>query len=449
MPITSISKTAGAASMECGGTVDINLAVSAAPGTVDERVAIALLLDRSGSMAGTPMLHLKAGAREFVDIIAEANEQSGGMYEMGLISFAADVTTDAPLTGNVQTLGPAIDALEAKGNTNQADAFARAGAMLRGLSGKKVAVMFTDGMPTVGGDPAVQADELKANGVEIFCIGLRGSDGLNDATLAAWASAPSQDHVLLAPTASQLEEAFEALARRLVEAGARDITVQDVLGPQFTVLSVGQPSVGWAEAQDARTVVWHMEELAAGAPQTAVLRIVAVHTGEETGTLLLNQAATLTAEGGVNMQFDSLSVEVNCDAPEQEIWPEPCVPLACVCAPSGGGVVTADVGAVEVADSGGMLLIDACLKHVCPGKRILLGVWVTRETQEGCQLCGFKTYELQPNTGTQACDVHVKGLRFLLAPQHGCGCADTHCYQVYAMAQAMEEGTCPCMPLEP
>lgn len=47
-----------------------------------------------------------------------------------------------------------------------------------------------------------------------------------------------------------------------------------------------------------------------------------------------------------------------------------------------------------------------------PGKRILLGVWVTRETPDGCQMCGFKSYELQPNTGTVVRDIVVKGLRF-------------------------------------
>ena len=37
------------------------------------------------------------------------------MYEMGLISFAAEATTDVPLTGNIQTLNAAIEGLEAKG----------------------------------------------------------------------------------------------------------------------------------------------------------------------------------------------------------------------------------------------------------------------------------------------------------------------------------------------
>ena len=64
-------------------------------------------------------------------------------------------------------------------------------------------------------------------------------------------------------------------------------------------------------------------------------------------------------------------------------------------------------------------------------------------------MCGFKSYVLQPNTGTAARDIAVKGLRFLLPPQvDGCGCGDSQCYQVYAAAQAMDEGRLPVHPAE-
>ena len=178
-----------------------------------------------------------------------------------------------------------------------------------------------------------------------------------------------------------------------------------------------------------------------------MLRIVALHTGEGNGNLALNEAATLTADGGVSMQFAPLTVYVDCGEPAGEIWPEPCVPAACVCT-SAGGVVTADVGTVSMTGTGGLLMINARLKNVCPGQRILLGVWVTRETPDGCQMCGFKSYELQPNTGTVVRDIVVKGLRFLLPPPEpeSCSCGDSQCYQVYAAAQAVDEGACPCIP---
>lgn len=320
--------------------------------------------------------------------------------------------------------------------------------MLQGFDGKKVAVMFTDGMPTVGGDPAPQADELKAGGVEIFCIGLRGSDGLDEDTLRAWVSPPPEDHVLLAPTASELEEAFEALARELLEAGARNVVVRDILGPQFTVLSVEQPSVGWAEAQDARTVVWRMDELAANAPQTAVLRIAALHTGEGNGNLALNEAATLTADGGVSMQFAPLTVYVDCGEPAGEIWPEPCVPAACVCTSAGGRRGDGRCGHRQHGGHGRPADDQRAAEKRMPGQT----------HSAGCVGDARNAGRLP--------DVRLQKLR--AAAQHRDGCAG-YCgegpalfaaparagklqlrrqpvLQVYAAAQAVDEGACPCIP---
>ena len=259
----------------------------------------------------------------------------------------------------------------------------------------------------------------------------------------------------------QLSAAREVAAWRELEAQRRDVPRKWVVTDEQIVeackreprsiddLFMVRGLSDRLSTKDARTVVWRMDELAANAPQTAVLRIVALHTGEGNGNLALNEAATLTADGGVSMQFAPLTVYVDCGEPAGEIWPEPCVPAACVCTSAGGGVVTADVGTVSMAGTGGLLMINARLKNVCPGRRILLGVWVTRETPDGCQMCGFKSYVLQPNTGTAARDIAVKGLRFLLPPQAdgcGCGCGDSQCYQVYAAAQAMDEGACPCIP---
>lgn len=50
----------------------------AAPDVVNNPVDIALVLDRSGSMTGTPMMHLKAGAKEFIDIVMK---RTGGRME--------------------------------------------------------------------------------------------------------------------------------------------------------------------------------------------------------------------------------------------------------------------------------------------------------------------------------------------------------------------------------
>ena len=72
-------------------------------------------------------------------------------------------------------LKQAVDALQAQGNTNHADAFTQAGTLFGATMRKKVLVIFTDGETTVGPDPAPIAAALRDDDVEIYCIGLRAA----------------------------------------------------------------------------------------------------------------------------------------------------------------------------------------------------------------------------------------------------------------------------------
>ena len=62
--------------------------------------------------------HLKAGAQQFVRILAEnTGAPAGGDIEggstAGLVSFAASATIDQPFTTHIQALNTAIEALQA------------------------------------------------------------------------------------------------------------------------------------------------------------------------------------------------------------------------------------------------------------------------------------------------------------------------------------------------
>jgi von Willebrand factor type A domain. len=56
-------------------------------------VEIMLVLDRSGSMAGTPLANLKTAAKNFVDFFQDTQSKD----KMGLITFATGVKVDLPL----------------------------------------------------------------------------------------------------------------------------------------------------------------------------------------------------------------------------------------------------------------------------------------------------------------------------------------------------------------
>ena len=136
-------------------------------------------------MAGTPLVNMKAGAKTFIDIIAQSTGgqptgEIGAGSRIGIVSFADTATQDTQMITSVETLKDAVDALSAGGSTNHADAFAQATALFSPSSGNaKVIVMFTDGNTTTGVPPAPVAAAARAQGIVIYCIGLVGSDGVD------------------------------------------------------------------------------------------------------------------------------------------------------------------------------------------------------------------------------------------------------------------------------
>ena len=93
-------------------------------GAADMRpVEIMMVLDRSGSMAGTPMRDLKVAAKSFLDFFADTQNRD----KCGLISFATSVRVDRALNTNfVAPLKTAITNMVAENYTNSEDAIDQA-----------------------------------------------------------------------------------------------------------------------------------------------------------------------------------------------------------------------------------------------------------------------------------------------------------------------------------
>ena len=77
MGITNANKEISTARISCEETFNIKLSLTASPDIVSNPTDIVLLLDRSQSMAGSPLANLKNGVKKFIDIIADA---TGGKH---------------------------------------------------------------------------------------------------------------------------------------------------------------------------------------------------------------------------------------------------------------------------------------------------------------------------------------------------------------------------------
>lgn len=99
--------------------------------STDNPTDIVLVLDRSGSMSGSPLANMKIGADTFIDIIDKStdNAQDGNIgsgSRIGIVSFADTASANTQLITSTAALKTAVHSLTAGGSTNHADAFAEA-----------------------------------------------------------------------------------------------------------------------------------------------------------------------------------------------------------------------------------------------------------------------------------------------------------------------------------
>lgn len=418
MGITNSDKQIDTDSIDCGGTLKVTIAISAAPDISSNPTDIVLVLDRSGSMAGSPLENMKLGAKTFIDIIDEATDNSrggniGSGSRIGIVSFASTAQENTQLITSADTLKDAVDSLTAGGSTNHADAFSKAIQMFDPLSAnEKVIVMFTDGKTTAGPPPEPVAEAAKASGVVIYCIGLIGTSGIDVDTLNEWASDPDATHVAVTPDDSKLEELFRDLAANISRTGATNIVIDEVIHPDFEITNILPPTEGDAVQTDSNTIQWKIEKLGVSGEESAVLEFYIRHISQQPGEKEVNKSISYSDDEGNKVTFPNPRVTVECGG---EVTPEPCPKPVDITIGGCQDFAVIDAGDVYLDSQGRILQLNVTIKNVCPGKRVALAVILTEVDDKGKEHPrGMKTFTIPAHNRPGCHDVQVKCIEFVL-----------------------------------
>ena len=418
MGVTNSNKVISTDRITCDGALRVTLALTAAPDIVSNPTDIVLMLDRSGSMIGSPLADMKLGAKSFIDLIDEATDslkdgQIGSGSRMGIVSFSNTAVADTQLITSVDALKSAVDSLTAGGSTNHADAFAKATQLFDpNSSNAKVMVMFTDGNTTIGAPPAPVAAAARAQGIIIYCIGLIGSDGLDISALNNWATDPDASHVAVTPDAADLEELFAELAANISKPGATDIVINEVVNSDFIITSILSPTKGTATMLDSHSLRWNIMQLGVTSSESASLDFFVRHVSQEPGTKLVNQSITYSDSEGNVVSFPKPTVAVECSI---VVHPEKCPEPVELTVESCQDSVLVDMGDVYMESQGQIIQMDVTIKNVCPGKRVALAAILTEVDRDGMEYQrGMKAMTIPAHSSSMCRDILVKCIRFVV-----------------------------------
>lgn len=314
------NKTLSPGAIDCDGTTTVTLSLTGTNGIAGEPADIALVLDRSGSMNGTPLSDLKTAANTFADIIDEATDGSldgtiANGTRIGVVSFASGASTDQGLTANANAVKAAVNGLSAGGNTNHEAAFQAAAAMLAGGSSNDIVIMMTDGVTTAGGNPDDDAASLKSGGAELYMIGL-GSFSSSD--LNTWSSDPDSDYVFTSASSSDLQEIFENIGAAIVAPAATGVQVVDTVSSHFSISgeSASKGSIGVV----GQVVTWTIDELG---QETVTATFEATHDNTTAGGIEnVNVSVVYSDDLSHSVTFPNPTVEVHGCAADIDLAPD-------------------------------------------------------------------------------------------------------------------------------
>lgn len=185
--------------------------------TVDQSqlgIAVALVMDASGSMKGKALDDAKAAAIEFIRQLTDRDE--GAVY-----SFANDVQLRQDFTKDKNALINAVNAIELSVNTALHEALFRAAKALGTRPpGRKVVILFTDG-EQYPPNPSWTLDdgigEANSGGIPVYTVGLVTGDvtGGYEAAPLQKVAEKTNGRYFQAESSDQLKGLYQSMAEQL------------------------------------------------------------------------------------------------------------------------------------------------------------------------------------------------------------------------------------------
>jgi len=173
-------------------------------------IALALVLDTSGSMAGAPLADAKSAMALLVRALGPKDQSA-------ILTFNTRVVVNQPLTTDKEALVAATDAATAVGNTAIFDGVARAIEVLAGAppQARRAIVLLTDGIDNSSATSLSAVNErVAAQGYPLYVVGL--GTNLDRPTLQALADASKGGQAFVAPTSAQLAAIYSSLSERIL-----------------------------------------------------------------------------------------------------------------------------------------------------------------------------------------------------------------------------------------
>lgn len=261
---------------------------------------LALVLDKSGSMAGSKIERLREAARQ-----ALRRLRSDDIVTLIAFSDQAQVLLPSGPYGNGRAAMAAIERLNAAGST-ALHAGVRQGldqmSEFNGGGRVKRLILLSDGLANVGPATTPELAELGreagSRGIPITTFGL--GDGYNEDLMTRLALASDGNHAFISDRAN-LARFFDRELGDALAVSARDLIVEIRLGPGVRL----KRSLDRQVEQDGDTVRWRLNQLSAGAPKHLLLELSAPAT--DSGHEAEIASATLSYSNAEGKPQDNLT----------------------------------------------------------------------------------------------------------------------------------------------